>query len=123
MESYIYLNNISIYAYHGVSPQETKVGNTFHIDLKLKIDLRQAIDSDDLSDTVSYADVYRTVSKEMAVNAKLLEHVAGRIVHQLFAEYPAIEAIKIKISKQNPPMGADISSAGVELRCNREDTD
>ena len=115
MESYIYLNNLSIYAYHGVSPQETKVGNTFHIDLKLKIDLSQAIKSDDLSHTVSYADVFQTVSKEMAVNSKLLEHVAGRIVRKLFAEYPAIEAIEIKLSKQNPPMGADIASAGIEL--------
>lgn len=119
MESYIYLNHISVYAYHGVSPQETKVGNTFLIDLKLKVDLRPAIDSDDLSDTVNYADVYRAVSEEMAINSKLLEHVAGRIVRRLFAGFPTIEAIEIRLSKQNPPMGADIASAGVELYCNR----
>lgn len=119
MESYIYLNDLLIYAYHGVSPQETKVGNTFHIDLKLKIDLSQAIESDDLSHTVSYADVYQTVAKEMAINSKLLEHVAGRIVRKLFAEYPTIEAVEIRLSKQNPPMGADIASAGVELAASR----
>ncbi|MDR3118674.1 MAG: dihydroneopterin aldolase [Mediterranea sp.] len=119
MESYIYLNNISIYAYHGVSPQETKVGNTFLLDLKLKVDLRQAIESDDLSLTVSYADVYRSVSEEMAIHSKLIEHVAGRIVCRLFAEYPTIKAIDIKLSKQNPPMGADITAAGIELHCNR----
>jgi len=119
MESYIYLNDLLIYAYHGVSPQETKVGNTFHIDLKLKIDLSQAIESDDLSHTVSYADVYQTVAKEMAIKSKLLEHVAGRIIRKLFAEYPTIEAVEIRLSKQNPPMGADIASAGVELAVNR----
>ncbi|MDR0657623.1 MAG: dihydroneopterin aldolase [Mediterranea sp.] len=119
MDSYIYLDNISIYAYHGVSPQETKVGNVFHIDLKLKVDLGQAIESDDLFRTVSYADVYRSVSEEMAIQSKLLEHVAGRIVRRLFAEYLTIEAIDIKLSKQNPPMGADITCAGVELHCNR----
>jgi dihydroneopterin aldolase len=119
MDSYIYLNNISIYAYHGVSPQETKVGNTFLIDLKLKVDLRQAIESDDLSRTVNYADVYRSVSEEMATCSKLLEHVAGRIVRRLFTDYPTIEAIDIKLSKQNPPMGADIAAAGIELHCNR----
>jgi dihydroneopterin aldolase len=119
MESYIYLDNISIYAYHGVSPQETKVGNTFLIDLKLKVDLGPAIESDDLSRTVSYADVYRSVSEEMAIQSRLLEHVAGRIVRRLFAEYPAIEAIDIRLSKQNPPMGADLTAAGVELHCDR----
>jgi dihydroneopterin aldolase len=119
MDSYIYLNNISIYAYHGVSPQETKVGNTFLIDLKLKVDLGQAIESDDLSQTVNYADVYRSVSEEMATCSKLLEHVAGRSVRRLFTDYPAIEAIDIKLSKQNPPMGADIAAAGIELHCNK----
>ncbi|MDR0745083.1 MAG: dihydroneopterin aldolase [Mediterranea sp.] len=119
MNSYIYLDNISIYAYHGVSSQETKVGNTFFIDLKLKVDLRQAIESDDLSLTVNYADIYQSVSEEMAIHSKLLEHVAGRIVRRLFAEYPTIEAIDIKLSKQNPPIEADITSAGVELHCNK----
>jgi len=120
MESYIYLTHISIYAYHGVSPQETKVGNTFLIDLKLKTDISKAIESDDINHTISYADIYQTVSEEMAINSKLLEHVAGRIVQRLFLEYPAIEAIKIKLSKQNPPMGADIAAAGVEINCKRK---
>ncbi|NDV81155.1 dihydroneopterin aldolase [Bacteroides sp. 51] len=119
MESYIYLNQVSIYAYHGVSPQETRVGNTFLIDLKLKTDISQAIESDDITHTVSYADIYRLLTEEMAVPSKLLEHVAGRIVRRIFQDFPTIETVTIKLSKQNPPMGADIAFAGVELTANR----
>lgn len=121
MESYIYLNQVSIYAYHGVSPQETKVGNTFRIDLKLRTDMRQAIKSDDIAHTVSYADIYKALSDEMAIPSNLLEHVAGRIIHRILGNFPSVEAVSIKLSKQNPPMGADIAAAGVEITAARAD--
>lgn len=115
MESYILLENLRIYAYHGVGEQETLVGNTFLVDLKIKIDVTKAIQSDDLNDTISYADIFALVKEQMAIPAKLLEHVAGRIISALREKYPRIEEIELKLSKNNPPMGADIDYAGVLL--------
>ena len=34
-------------------------------------------------------------------------------------DFPAIEEVEIKLSKRNPPMGADIDAAGVEMFCTR----
>lgn len=119
MNSFIYLKNIVIYAYHGVSLQETKVGNSFRIDLRVKVDIRQPMETDNVDDTVSYANLYQSVAEEMNIPSKLLEHVAGRMVKRLFREYPLIEAIDLTIAKQNPPMSADIAVAGVELHCDR----
>ncbi|NDV65054.1 dihydroneopterin aldolase [Bacteroides sp. 224] len=118
-DSYILLNNLSFHAYHGVSPQETKVGNVFILDLKLKVDLRKAMRTDLVSDTVSYADVFQSVSEEMAIPSLLLENVCGRIAQRIFIDFPAVEEVKIKLCKRNPPMGADIESAGVKVRCIR----
>lgn len=119
MESFIYLEDIVIYAFHGVSPQETRVGNLFHIDLRVKVDVGRAMETDHVADTVSYADLYQSVAEEMATPSKLLEHVAGRIVRRIFREHPSVESIDLKLAKQNPPMNADIAVAGVELHCNR----
>lgn len=115
MESYILLEGLRFYAYHGVAPQETKVGNEYTVSLRLKADITRAIASDDVSDTVNYAEIYQAVKTEMDVPSKLLEHVAGRIIRRLFNDYPAIEHIDLKLSKRNPPMGADIETAGVEV--------
>lgn len=120
MDSFIYLENIVLYAHHGVSPQETKVGNTFRIDLRVKVDLRPSMATDRVDDTVNYAELYRSVAQEMRISSKLLEHVAGRIVERLFGDHPSIEAIDLKLAKQNPPMGADIAVAGIELHCHRQ---
>lgn len=117
--SYIYLENVLLFARHGVASQETVVGNEFYIDLKLKADFTHAAATDELEDTISYANVYTVLKEEMEIPSKLLEHVCGRITTRLFREFPTIEEIEIKLSKRNPPMGADIRSAGVEMHCTR----
>lgn len=118
--SYIFLEDIRFFAYHGVAPQETAVGNEFIVSLRLKTDITHAAETDDVSDTISYADIYQTVKEEMEIPSKLLEHVCGRIVKRLFSDYPTIEEIELKLSKRNPPMGADIAYAGVEIHNNRK---
>lgn len=119
--SYIFLKDIRFFAYHGVAPQETTIGNEFQVSLRLKTDLSRAAETDEVTDTVSYADVYEAVKAEMQIPSKLLEHVCGRIVKRLFREFPAIEEVEIKLSKRNPPMGADIDCAGVEMHCTKNE--
>lgn len=118
--SYIFLKDIHCYAYHGVAPQESLIGNEYIINLKLKVDISQAAETDEVTDTVSYAEVHEVVKTEMSSPSKLLEHVCNRIVRELFTRFPLIEEVKISLSKRNPPMGADIDSAGVELHCSRK---
>ena len=119
MKSYILLENLRFYAYHGVTPQETTVGNEYTVSLRLKTDIARAMESDDVTDTVNYAEIYQTVKEEMDIPSKLLEHVAGRIIRRLLDNFPTIEHIDLKLSKRNPPMGADIETAGVEVHKGR----
>lgn len=120
MTSYILLENIRFFAYHGVAPQETTVGNEFVVSLRLKTDIARAMESDDVADTVNYAEIHQAIKEEMDIPSKLLEHVAGRIVRRLFNDFPTIESIDLKLSKRNPPMGADIETAGVEVHIERQ---
>ena len=113
-DMYIRLEGLKIYAYHGVLPQENLVGAYYYIDLKLKTDFTHAAETDELEDTVSYADIFAVVKEEMAITSKLLEHVCQRIASRIFNDFPAIEAIDIRLSKENPPMGASAKSIGVE---------
>ena len=108
MKSYIFLDRICFFAHHGVGEQETLAGNEFTVSLRLQVNIAHAMQTDDVADTVSYADVYEAVKAEMKIPSKLLEHVGGRIVKRLFGDFPQIENIELKLSKRNPPMGADI---------------
>ena len=93
MKSYIFLDRICFFAHHGVGEQETLAGNEFTVSLRLQVNIAPAMQTDDVADTVSYADVYEAVKAEMEVPSKLLEHVGGRIVKRLFGDFPQIENI------------------------------
>lgn len=116
MTTKIELREITFYAYHGVAPQEAVVGNTFVVDLLLTAPLEKAVYSDDLSDTINYADVYETIKAEMEIPSKLLEHVAGRILMALKKRFPQISEIELVLSKLNPPFGGDVRSASIHLK-------
>ncbi len=118
-DSYILLKDLRFHAFHGVASQETRVGNTFIINLKMKVNFVEAAQTDDVALTVSYADVYSILAQEMRTPSKLLEHVVYRLAKALFRHFDQIEALEISLEKNNPPMGADINSAGVSLTCTR----
>lgn len=115
IDSKIFLRNMRFHAYHGVLEQEQTVGNDYLVNLTVDYDFSCAVKTDELSGTVSYADLFKLVKEEMAKPSKLLEHVAGRIGKRIFSEYPSIEKMQLSITKVNPPMGADCDGAGVEV--------
>lgn len=115
MSSKIYLRNVRFHAFHGVLPQERIVGNDYLVNLVLDYDFSSAMQTDELQGTLNYAEVYQKVREEMVVPSKLLEHVAGRIAHRLFSDFPEIQKLQLSITKVNPPMGADSDGAGVEV--------
>src|SRR5574344_943757 len=63
MTTYIYLRQVRMHAYHGVLPQEGVVGGNYVINLKLGYDITIAMTSDDVADTLNYAEVYGVLKK------------------------------------------------------------
>lgn len=119
LSSTILLPQMHFHARHGVLPQERLVGAQFTVSIEATVRFDEALLTDRLEGTVSYADIHQAVKEEMAIPSALLEHVAGRIAHRLLHDFPLIQALKIELMKQNPPMGADIPSAGVRLEVKR----
>jgi dihydroneopterin aldolase len=109
----IELKKMLFYAYHGATDQERITGNTYRIDLKLYLDLSKAIESDNLDDTLNYADIFSLIKEEMAIPAHLIEHITGRIVRKIKERYPRISKIKIRLAKTNPPLNGEIGEAAI----------
>lgn len=112
---HIYINNMRFHSYHGVMEQERLTGGDFVVSLDARYPLAKAVDSDDVNDTMNYATVYEIVKNEMSVPSCLIEYVAGRIGKRLLEAMPQIEELTVKLTKENPPMGADCDGAGVQL--------
>ncbi|VAH01035.1 unnamed protein product [Triticum turgidum subsp. durum] len=52
------LRGLQFHGFHGVKHEEKKLGQKFVVDVDAWMDLAAAGDSDDISHTVSYTDIY-----------------------------------------------------------------
>ena len=118
-QSFIELKGLRFHACHGVMHQERLTGGDFLVDVRVKYDISRAMETDEFSDTINYATLYELVKGEMLVPSKLLEHVAGRVGKRLLDELPLVEHVWLKVTKRNPPMGADLEGASVEICMSR----
>lgn len=112
---FIHLRQVRFHAFHGVLPQEQQVGADFLLDLKVGYPLAQAMQSDEVGDTLNYAALYALVAREMQQPSKLLEHVAGRMAEAISQTFPQVTSIDLELTKLNPPMGAECDGASVEI--------
>lgn len=117
--STIFVNDIQLHAYHGVMPQEQLTGNDYLVSVSAQYPIDKAITTDDVQHTLNYAMVYDIVKEEMGISSKLVEHVAGRIAQHLMKQFADISAVQVRITKLNPPMGAQCAGAGVEVEMAR----
>ena len=111
----IELEGMEFKAYHGCLPQEKVRGNNFIVDFRGELDLSAAAESDNLEDTLNYADIYDIVSEEMSIPSQLLENVAGRIVKSIAARFPQLESFSIRVSKSKPPVDGIVQWSRVTL--------
>ena len=112
----ITLDKMKFHAYHGVMNEERIIGGTFLANISYIIETN-AVDTDNIDDTISYADVYAVIKSEMEKPSKLIEHVAGRIMKTLKNKFPQMLEVTVKISKLNPPVNGEAEKATVTITC------
>ncbi|KAE8702538.1 Dihydroneopterin aldolase 1 [Hibiscus syriacus] len=110
------LRGLKFHGYHGVKPEEKKLGQKFVIDVDAWMDLRNAGKSDDLSNTLSYTAIYRIVKEVVEGQSQnLLESVAQMIASKIFTNHPQISAVRVQVQKPHVAVQGSIDYLGVEI--------
>lgn len=120
--STVALHDVRLYAHHGVLPQEQTVGGWYVVDVEVEFPVGRAMKTDDVADTLDYAVLLDLVRKEMEVPSRLLEHVAGRIADAVEERFPQATRLAVRLTKENPPYGADSAGASVEMHFRKEES-
>lgn len=116
----IIINNLKIYAYHGVNPEEKIEGQNFFLDIVCKLDLQKPCHSDNVDDTVSYAQIIKLVKKVfVAQKYNLIEKAAQVIADAILEDFSQIKEVKIALKKPEAPMKADFCYVAVEIERER----
>jgi dihydroneopterin aldolase len=116
----ILLKQMSFYGYHGVLPEENRLGQRFVVDIELNLDLTRASKSDEVSETVNYADVY-TITKEIVEGPpkNLIESVAEEVAQVILFTFLSVKYCTIKVIKPDPPIKGHYQSVAVEITRNQ----
>nr|CAD1834527.1 unnamed protein product [Ananas comosus var. bracteatus] len=115
-EDKLILRGLQFHGFHGVKPEEKKFGQKFVVDVDAWLDLSTAGKTDDLSDTVSYTDIYRIVREVVeGPSQNLLESVAHLIANTTLLKFPQISAVRVKVGKPHVAVHGVIDYLGVEI--------
>lgn len=116
----ILMKNLSFYGFHGVLGEENKLGQKFIVDAVLYVDLGEACKSDNVSDTVNYAEVYEIIQYHVTIKQyKLIEALAQNIINEIFEKHERVQEIELTIKKPEAPVNGIYDYFGVEIRRSR----
>ena len=98
------ITGIETWAYHGVFDHERRDGQPFLVDLTWWQDMSQAAATDDLTQTVNYAEVSSMVINLLqGTPVDLIETLAYTIAETLIAHF-AFEYIRVSVHKPQAPL-------------------
>jgi dihydroneopterin aldolase len=120
----ILLEGMVFYGRHGTLPAERELGQPFAVDVELRLDLRPAGLSDDLTQTVDYGEVHKQV-KEIVEGppVNLTETLAERIAATVLGEHPPVEAVRVKVAKPHVRLGDTVLEGSAVEILRRRDKD
>lgn len=121
MADRITLTGMRFYGYHGVLPEETRLGQGFTVDVEVYTDLRPAGLTDSLTNTINYGKVYEAVKTVLeGPPYKLIEAVAENIAGKLLESFARAEEIVVRVHKPKAPIPGPLEGVTVEIRRRRE---
>ncbi|HLR54180.1 MAG TPA: dihydroneopterin aldolase [Pseudogracilibacillus sp.] len=118
----IKLNQLQFYGYHGLFPEENKLGQRFIVDVELYLSLKKAGQTDDMYDSIDYGKAYEVLQSIVEGEAKnLIEAVASESATVLLSTFSKLKACRIQIIKPDPPIRGQYESVAVEIYRERDE--
>jgi dihydroneopterin aldolase len=116
-EDLILLEGMTFHGRHGTLPAERELGQPFVVSIEMRLDLRPAGTSDDLTKSVDYGEVHRLARSIVEGDpVDLIETLAERICAAVLENYPVVEAVKVRVAKPHVRLdGTVLAGSAVEI--------
>ena len=115
METRIRLKNIQLYGWHGIADKEKKIGQQFEIDVEVLAYLNLGIETDNISKTINYSDLYDNVVCVFSENKYNLIETLAKDISVSIKENFDIKSCKVIIRKPDAPINGILDTVEVEV--------
>jgi dihydroneopterin aldolase len=122
MTQKIQIRGLRVYGYHGVMEHEREEGQYFIVDASIKVDAERASATDDISNTVSYAEIAQLIADNVRNNpVNLLETLSQRLADEILAAAgPWAKKVKVTVSKPDAPIDLYFETVCVTAKAKRQ---
>lgn len=112
----IRIENLEVYAGHGVFAEENQTGQPFFINAVLYTDIRKAGEKDDLTLSTHYGEVAHLINRFLKEHTfQLIEAAAQQTAEEILLHFPLIKALDLEIRKPKAPIGLPFASVSVKI--------
>lgn len=112
----IRIDNLEVYAYHGVYDEEKEKGQYFYVNAELYTNTRKAGMNDDLDASTNYGTVCDFIHDFMTKHTyDLIETVAEQLAQALLLEFKLVKSVLLEIRKPHAPIEKEFESVSVEI--------
>lgn len=112
----IIVEDLQIYAYHGVYQQENEKGQNFYVSVILDTDTRAAGMADELGLSTNYGVVCRFLHTFLSEHTyKLIETAAERASEALLLQFPHVRQVTMEVKKPEAPITVPFGSVSVKI--------
>lgn len=116
----INMRDMEFYGYIGCFPEEKANGQPFIVSCELKFDDIVGAHTDNLTDTVNYAEVYELIKEEVTTSkCDLIEYLSETLCNKILDSYHEVFSVKITVSKPQAPIDGKFGSMIAEIENNR----
>ncbi len=110
------IDDLEIFANHGVLAEETTLGQKFLLSMILYTDTHAAGLSDDLVHSTDYSDVCHFATEYTHDHPrKLIEAAAEDLAREILLHYPLVKGITLELKKPWAPIGLPLRSVSVNI--------
>jgi dihydroneopterin aldolase len=114
----ISLNKLLFVGYHGLYPEEKKLGNNYSVEIDIDFTPKQGV-IDQLDQTIDYVHVYAIVKKWMEIPTPLLETLVGKIADDILSSQILANKVFVKITKLHLPISSFEGNVSVKIEKSR----
>ncbi|MEY4058281.1 MAG: hypothetical protein RLZ50_1493 [Bacteroidota bacterium] len=114
----ISLNKLLFVGYHGLYPEEKKLGNNYSVEIDIDFTPKQGV-IDQLDQTIDYVHVYVIVKKWMEIPTPLLETLVGKIADDILSSQTLANKVFVKITKLHLPISSFEGNVSVKIEKSR----
>ena len=114
----ISLNKLLFVGYHGLYPEEKKLGNNYAVEIDIDFTPKQGV-IDQLNQTIDYVHVYAIVKKWMEIPTPLLETLVGKIADDILSSQALANKVFVKITKLHLPIPSFEGNVSVKIEKSR----